>query len=197
MSHAQSTLTTVMVPRPSIFELTLSRWSSEQLYTVSVRLRLLNPGCSSCSDADPGTSASTRCVQHCSQRHWTTPFPTTQHARWASLEAFTVRESECASMGRLCKRVSWRSEIVLLILRSRFIQKRQCAFFSCWSPCAFGIPWSMLLSSRFRVSLRSALPRFRNACCCSHAAVNGSFSSALIFVPSPSCSPHFSSSAIT
>ena len=91
--------------------------------TVSVRLRLLSPGCSSCPGADPKASASTRCVQHCSQRHWTTPFPTTQHARWASLEAFTVRESECASMGRLSKRVTWRSGIVLLILRSLFMQK--------------------------------------------------------------------------
>ena len=93
------------------------------MYTVPVRLRLWSPGCSSCSDADLGTSASTRCVQHCRQRHWTTPFPTSQHARSASLEAFRVRESECASMGRLRKRVSWRSEIVLLILRSLFMQK--------------------------------------------------------------------------
>ena len=40
----------------------------------------------------------------------------------------------------------------------------------CWSSCTFSIPWRMLLSTRFRVSLRSALPRFRSACCCGDVA---------------------------
>ena len=165
MSHVQSTVTTVMVRWPSIFELTLSLWSSEQLNTVSVRLRLLSLGCSSCSDADPGTLASTRCVQHCSQRHRTTPFPTSQDARSASLEPFRVREHECAHMGWLCRRVSCRGEIVFFKKKkSPSIQKGNAQFKICSSPCTPSIPWRMLLSSRFRVSLRSAPSRFRSAC---------------------------------
>ena len=170
------------------------------MYTVSVRLRLLSLECSSCSDADPGTSASTRCVQHRSQRHWTTPFPTSQHARSASLEYFGPLENECASMGWLYRRVSWRSEIVLLIVKSPFIHGGNAHSLICWSPCAFSIPWRMLLSSRFRVSLRSALQRFRSTCFrCRVAPRRRSMvrSAPHSFLFSRFCSPHFACSAIT
>ena len=107
MSHVQSTVSTVMVPWPSIFELTLSRWSSEQLYTVSVRLGLLSLGCSSCSDADPGTSASA--LQAASL-----DVLSHQPTRAIGLAGtFRDRESECARMRRLCKKA-------ILAERNRF-----------------------------------------------------------------------------
>ena len=137
---------------------------------MSVRLRLLSLGGSSCSDADLGTSASTRCVQHCSHRHWTTPFPTSQHVRSASLETFRAREHECARKGMTVQEG-------ILAERNRFADfeialysKGNAHSLICWSPCTFSIPWRMLLSGRFRISLRSALPRFRSACCCCHVA---------------------------
>ena len=200
-SHVQSIVTTVVVQWPSIFELILALWFSEQMYTVSVRLRLLSLECSSCSDADPGTSASTRCVQHRSQRHWTTPFPTSQHARSASLECFGPLENECASMGWLCRRESWRTEIVLLIFSIAFYSKRRCAFSNlsvalCIQHSVENASFQQVprLSSKCAPELSERLLSLSRR---SHAAVDGSFSSTLFFVPSPSCSPHFACSAIT
>ena len=141
-----------------------------------------------------GPSASTRCVQHCSQRYRTTPFPTSQDARSASLEPFRVREHECAHMGWLCRRVSWRSENVCLFLKSLFIQKGNAFLNFLVALCIQHSVENASFQQVPRLSSKCApeiSERLLSSSRRSHAAVDGSFSSALIFVPSPSCSPHF------
>ena len=124
---------TVMVQWVSIFELTLVLSFAQQLYTMSFRPRLLSLERSSYADADPGTSKSIRSVQHCIQRHWTTPSPTSQDERSASREPFRAGEHECENMGWLGRRVSWRSEIVLLISKSLFTETGKGHSLFCWS----------------------------------------------------------------
>ena len=73
----------------SIFELARLLCYLQQVYAVSVRLRLLSLGPVPVQMPVQG---------HCIQRHWATPSPTSQDERSASLEPFRAQERECANV---------------------------------------------------------------------------------------------------
>ena len=87
----------------SIFEFARLLCYLQQLYTVC-SARFVELGAQFLFRCRSRDVESIRCVQHCIQRHWATPSPTSQDERSASLKPFRAQGGECANMRWLCRR---------------------------------------------------------------------------------------------